>query len=198
MLSTSLLEAIAFVTSILGVWLTTTRSLWNYPFSLLSVALYGAIFYQAKLYADMSLQGIFAVALFYGLWQWLRGRNASGNILITHVRAGEAMISIVAGLLMVGSLGFLLGAHTDASLPWVDSSLFAVSLVASVWAARRNIESWLMWITVDVFYIGLYAFKHLYLTAVLYAVFVVLAVFGIRQWQTALDRQSNENTGLHQ
>jgi nicotinamide riboside transporter PnuC len=122
----SLLEAGAFVVSIVGVWLTTTRSLWNYPFSILSVALYGALFYNAKLYADMGLQGIFACALFYGLWQWTRG---------------------------------------------------------------RNIESWWMWIVVDIFYVGMYGFKHLYLLAVLYAFFVALAALGLRRWQVALAHQ---------
>ncbi len=190
----SLLEAIAFVISIVGVWLTTARSLWNFPFSLLSVALYGTIFYQAKLYADTGLQGIFAGTLLYGLWQWVRGRSATGDVLITRVHADEVMISIAAGVIAAGALGSLLNAHTDASLPWADSVLFAMSLVASVWTARRNIESWWMWITVDVLYVGLYLFKHLYLTAVLYAVFVVLAVLGLRRWQFAFD---NENTDQH-
>jgi nicotinamide mononucleotide transporter len=190
----SLLEAIAFVVSIVGVWLTTARSLWNYPFSLLSVGLYGAIFYQAKLYADMGLQGIFAGTLFYGLWQWLRGRSASGDLLITRVHADEVVISIAAGVVTAGALGFLLSTHTDASLPWIDSFLFAVSLVASVWTARRNIESWWIWITVDVLYVGVYLFKHLYLTAVLYAVFIGLAVLGLRRWQSAFD---SENTAPH-
>jgi nicotinamide mononucleotide transporter len=186
----SLLEAVAFVGSIFGVWLTTTRSLWNYPFSLLSVSLYGVIFYRAKLYADAGLQGIFAVALIYGLCQWLRKRNATGDIVVTHLRKVEVAISILALLLMAATLGSLLYAHTDASLPWVDSLLFAGSLIASVWAARCNIESWQLWIIVDVIYAGLYVFKHLYVTAVLYAVFVVLAVRGLRQWQLAFDRQS--------
>jgi nicotinamide mononucleotide transporter len=71
----------------------------------------------------------------------------------------------------------------------VDSALLAGSLVGSVWAARRNLESWWVWIIVDVLYVGVYVFKHLYLTAVLYAVFVVLAVLGLRRWQTAFVRQ---------
>lgn len=193
-----MLEVISFVVSIFGVWLTTTRSLWNYPFSLLSVALYGALFYQAKLYADMGLQGVFACTLLYGLWQWTRGRSASGDVLITRLGTNEALISIVAGSVAAGTLGFLLHAHTDASLPWVDSLLFAASLVASVWAARRNIESWWMWIAVDIFYVGMYCFKHLYLMAILYAIFIALAVLGLRRWQFAFERQSdNKDTDLH-
>jgi nicotinamide mononucleotide transporter len=182
----------AFVVSILGVWLTTTRSLWNYPFSLLSVTLYGAIFYKAKLYADMGLQGIFAGALLYGLWQWTRGRSAAGDVLITRIRTDEVLICLVAGVLVTGTLGFLLAAHTDASLPWVDSLLFSASLIATALAARRNLESWWMWIFVDIFYVGMYGFKHLYLLALLYAMFVALAALGLRRWQLALARQGQQ------
>ncbi len=138
----SSLELIAFIVSVLGVWLTTARSLWNFPFSLLSVALYGVIFYQVKLYADMGLQGIFAATLLYGLWQWLHGRSTSGEVLVTRVGPTEILISIVIGVAAAGALGFLLHEHTDASLPWIDSLLLSGSLVASIWAARRNIENW--------------------------------------------------------
>lgn len=185
----SLLEADAFVVSIVGVWLTTTRSLWNYPFSILSVALYGALFYKAKLYADMGLQGIFACALLYGLWQWTRGRSAAGDVLITRLRGYEVLISLLAAVMAAGTLGILLAEHTDASLPWVDSFLFSGSLIATVWAARRNIESGWMWIFVDIFYVWMYGFKHLHLLAVLYAFFVALAALGLRRWQVALARQ---------
>jgi nicotinamide mononucleotide transporter len=194
----SLIESIAFVVSILGVWLTTTRSLWNYPFSLLSVTLYGVLFYKTKLYADMGLQGIFAIALLYGLWQWSHGRSATGDVLITRLRTHEVLISLVAGIVAAGTLGFLLDAHTDASLPWVDSLLFSASLIATAWAARRNIESWWMWIIVDIFYVGMYSFKHLYLLTVLYAIFVALAALGLRRWQLALARQGdNKDTDPH-
>jgi nicotinamide mononucleotide transporter len=137
----------------------------------------------------MALQGIFAGTLLYGFWQWSRGRSARGEVLVTRVSLGELLVSVAAGLLAAGALGFLLHAHTDASLPWVDSLLLAGSLVASVWAARRNLENWWMWIVVDVVYVGVYLVKHLYVTAVLYAAFVVLAVLGLRRWRAAWDRQ---------
>jgi len=184
------LEIIAFIVSVLGVWLTTARSLWNYPFSLLSVVLYGVIFYQVRLYADMGLQVIFAGTLLYGLWQWLQGRSAAGEVLVTRVRPVEILASLAAGIGVAVLLGFFLYSRTDASLPWIDSALLAGSLVGSVWAARRNLENWWVWIIVDVLYVGVYLVKHLYLIAVLYAAFVVLAVLGLRRWHTALAQQT--------
>ena len=183
------LEILAFIVSVVGVWLTTTRSLWNYPFSLLSVALYGVFFYRIKLYADMGLQAIFAATLLYGLWQWSRGRSAGGELLVARVSLTEIAASVVAGAVVAASLGFLLHEHTDASLPWADSLLLAGSLVASVWAARRYLENWLLWILVDVLYVALYLNKQAYPTAVLYAGFVVLAALGWRRWRLALSAQ---------
>jgi len=184
------LEVTAFIVSVLGVWLTTARSLWNYPFSLLSVALYGLIFFQVKLYADMALQGIFALTLLYGLYEWLRGRSASGEIVVTRIRGTEILISLIVGAALALALGYALETHTDASLPWADSLLLAGSLIGSVWAARRRLESWWVWIIVDVLYVGLYLRKELYLTSILYAAFVVLAGLGLRRWRVALERQS--------
>jgi nicotinamide mononucleotide transporter len=158
------------------------------------VALYGVIFYQVKLYADMGLQGIFAGTLLYGLWQWLHGRSASGEVLVTRIGPIEILVSIVVGVAAAGTLGFLLHEHTDASLPWIDSLLLSGSLVASIWAARRNIENWWVWIVVDVLYVGVYLIKHLYLTAVLYAAFVLLAMLGLRRWQAAAAAQGSAGT----
>ena len=183
------LEVAAFIVSVLGVWLTTARSLWNYPFSLLSVALYGLIFFQVKLYADMALQGIFALTLLYGLSEWLRGRGPSGEVEVTRIQATELVLSLILGAAVAVALGFALQTHTDASLPWADSLLLAGSLIGSVWAARRRLESWWVWIIVDVLYVGVYLRKELYLTSVLYAAFVVLAVLGLRRWRVAFDRQ---------
>ncbi len=182
------LEIVAFIVSVLGVWLTTRRSLWNFPFSLLSVLLYAVIFYQVKLYADMALQGVFAATLLYGLWQWLRGRKADGEIRVARIGVRELLISALAGAATAAVLGFGLYSRTDASLPWMDSLLFAGSLVASVWAARRRVANWTLWIVVDLLYVVVYLLKHLYLTALLYGLFVLLAGVGLREWRAALRR----------
>jgi nicotinamide mononucleotide transporter len=142
-----------------------------------------------KLYADMALQGIFALTLLYGLSEWLRGRGPSGEVEVTRVRGAEVAISLTLGAAAAIGLGYGLETHTDASLPWADSLLLAGSLIGSVWAARRRLESWWVWIIVDVLYVGVYLLKQLYLTSVLYAAFVVLAVIGLRRWSSAFDRQ---------
>jgi nicotinamide mononucleotide transporter len=183
-------EALAVAVSILGVWLTTKRSLWSFPFSLASVTIYGVIFFRVKLYADVVLQVIFAVTLIYGLIQWLASREQAGEVIVARARVSDAVLATLAGTITSVTLGYLLASRTDAALPWLDSALLAGSLVGSFWSARRLLEQWWVWIVVDVIYTGVYAYKALYLTAALYAAFVALAVYGLRQWQSALARQS--------
>lgn len=187
----TVLEFVAFVSSILGVWLTTRRSIWNFPFALLSVGSYAVVFHNVRLYADMALQGVFAATLLYGLWQWTRSRAEGGEVIVARVTPTELGTSLGAGLLAALCLGQLLSTHTDASLPWADSLLMAASLIGSFWAARRRLESWLVWILVDSAYVGLYLIKHLYLTTVLYAAFVILAIFGWRRWLSAWSQQAS-------
>lgn len=185
----STLELIAVIVSVLGVWLTARRSLWNFPWSLASVSLYALLFWRVKLYADMLLQGIFALILLYGWWRWLRGRSAAGQLLIERLRVRDATVGAGSALLIAVPLGWFLAAHTDAALPWLDSALLAASVVANLGAARRILEHWWLWIGVDLIYIGVYVYKSLWLTALLYGLFVLLAAYGLRTWRDALRLQ---------
>ena len=148
--------------------------------------MYAVVFYQAKLYADMGLQGIYFVLSVYGWWAWLRG-GEDHSALAVSVVARRARISLFAlgatfGLL----LGTLLHRFTDASLPFMDSMLTSFSLVAQWLMARKKLESWIVWIAVDVFYVGMFLYKSLYLTAGLYAVFLVIAAMGLVEWKRSM------------
>jgi nicotinamide mononucleotide transporter len=187
------LEIIGVIVSALAIWLTARRKMLCWPAGLVSVALYGWIFFDAKLYSDMLLQGAFAVLQIYGWWVWLaqRKRNAQMDSGAVRVQA-VALKALVPALLLavVGSvvLGSLMARFTDAALPYVDASLTAFSLVAQYWTARRYIASWWLWIAVDVVYVGMFVFKGLYPTSGLYALFVALALIGLRDWSRAAAR----------
>jgi nicotinamide mononucleotide transporter len=96
--------------------------------------------------------------------------------------AGLHLLAGVAGGL---ALGFVMHAYTDAALPWLDAMLTALSLVGQFWQNRRHVAAWWMWIAVDVVYIGMFANKQLFVTALLYVGFVALAVKGLRDWRRA-------------
>jgi nicotinamide mononucleotide transporter len=183
------LEIIAVVVSALGVWLTTRRTLLCWPVSLLSVVLYGKVFFDQRLYSDAMLQAVYAAFIFYGWWLWARGVREEGEVKVEKISAAECLLGLAAGALGSVVLGYAMARYTDAAIPWVDSSLTSFSLVAQYWLTRKYIANWWLWIVVDVAYTGVFVFKSLYLTSGLYAAFVVLAIIGVRSWNEAQRQQ---------
>jgi nicotinamide mononucleotide transporter len=183
-------ELLAAAVSAVDVWLATKRSMISWPVTILASALYLEQFRESRLYSDMLLQGVFVAFAVYGWWHWHRGLKAEGSVRV--VTPSFAFLLRDAALGALGSLllGYWMMKHTDASLPWLDAALTGFSLVGTWWGARKYIANWWLWIVVDVIYIGEYMYKHLNLTAGLYAVFVALAVLGLRDWRRALAQQS--------
>ena len=192
----SLIEPIAVIVSVISVWLATRRSLWHYPYAFASVAIYAWIFFRVKLYADVALQGVFAVTLAYGFVQWRRSRDEQGEVLVARTTVVEIAIAVLAAALVSLALGRFMATRTDAALPWLDSALLAASLVGSFWGARRRIEAWWVWIVVDLVYVGVYVYKDLFWTGGLYAAFVVLAFIGLRRWETARTEQQARHAAV--
>jgi nicotinamide mononucleotide transporter len=180
------LEIAGFVTGVVAVWLTVRQNVWCWPLGLVNVAIFAVVFYRARLYADMGLQGVYFALCLYGWWEWLHGGTAHGPLAVgrTPPRWALALAGLAAAFAV--GLGALLARATDAALPWLDSSLTAGSLAAQYLQARKWIENWWAWLAVDVVYVGMYVFKRLYLTAGLYAVFLGLAVAGLLAWRRAL------------
>lgn len=187
-MSLSPLELLAVVLNVLGVWLTARRIHWCWPVGIVAVLLYAWLFYHWKLYSDMLLQGVYAVLQGYGWWRWRQGLHEDGTVRVGPLPLREGALSLALGAAGALALGWLMHRHTDAALPWLDASLTCFSLVASFWAARKRIASWGLWIVLDCLYVGMFAYKQLYPTALLYAAFVVLAVYGLRLWQADLRR----------
>jgi nicotinamide mononucleotide transporter len=185
------LELIAVVLTLAAVYLTTRQNVWCWPLGMVSVTLYALVFQQAKLYADMGLQGLYFGLAAYGWWAWLRGGEDHGELQVS-LTSGRARIALLGlGLVAGVGLGAALERLTDASLPFMDSLLTSFSIVAQWMQTRKKLESWLVWLAVDVFYVGMFLYKGLYPTAGLYALFLVLAVKGFVEWR----RSMGEATG---
>ena len=179
------LEIIAVVVSVLAIWLTARRAMACWPLGLLSCALYAKVFFDVRLYADMTLQALFGALIVYGWFDWSRGRRDQGDVMIAPLRLGPALAGLGIGALGAVVIGGLLSHYTNAALPWMDAALSSFSLVAQYWTARRHAANWLLWIMVDTIYVGMFVFKALWLTAGLYAALTVLAVIGYRRWMRA-------------
>jgi nicotinamide mononucleotide transporter len=188
----SAIEIIATVFGLACVGLTIRRSIWCWPTGLVQVILYVWIFYKAKLYSDVGLQVVYIVLQLYGWHHWLRGSSrgdaAGGELPISRLSSAGWCAWAIAGAVGSLALGTVMAKYTDAALPYWDAAIVALSLVAQTLLARKVLENWLFWITVDVLAVGVYAAKKLYPTTALYAVFLVMAVSGWLAWRRQFQR----------
>jgi nicotinamide mononucleotide transporter len=186
------LELAGVVTTIIGIWLTTKRLLICWPITLLADVLYLVIFFQSGLFSDALLQVFFVAFTIYGWWHWWRGVRADGEVRVDPLGMRACIAALVVGAigaLLLGPVMIWLGImlRITVALPHLDAALASYSLVASWWEARKHIANWWLWIAVDLVYIGEYIYKDLWLTALLYAGLVGLAILGLRDWRRAAE-----------
>lgn len=183
------LEIFAVVISIIGVALTIKRNMLCWFFNFVAFVLYAYLFYTFKLYGETILQFFFMLVNFYGFYNWLKGKQKDHEIRIEPITksvvALQMLLAAVAGLLF----GLILRHFTDAAVPMLDSQLAAFSLLATYWTSRKHIATWILWVFVDIVYVGMFMYKDLWLTAALYAAFVVMAAFGWWQWLQVKQKQ---------
>jgi nicotinamide mononucleotide transporter len=183
---TTPLELISFVLSIVTVLLNIRRIHWAWLFAIVSSATYGIVFFKARLYGDAGLQAVFIVASVWGWYEWLKGTGKDDEpLVVTRLDRSGWTWSLAGWALGFVLLSWFLHACTDTDVPHIDGFLTAGSLLGTLLAARKKVENWHVWIVVDVLYVGLYVYKGLHLTAILYAIFVAMAALGLRAWGRA-------------
>ncbi|UVW27534.1 nicotinamide riboside transporter PnuC [Massilia sp. H6] len=188
-LATTPLELISFLLAITTVILNIRQLHWAWLFSIASSATYAVVFFDARLYGDMGLQFVFIAASVWGWYQWLHGAAAQ-PLVVTRLKRAAWGWAIAGWALGYALLAAFLDRFTDTDVPHADGFLTAGSLLGQLLLGRKKVENWIVWIVVDVLYVGLYVFKGLNLTAVLYALFVVLACIGLRAWSTIARRDA--------
>ena len=180
--ATTPLELISFALSVITVLLNIRRNHWAWLFAIVSSAAYGVVFFNSRLYGDAGLQVVFIVVSVWGWYSWLHG-GVEGQVLdVTRLDRRGWMMSLAGWALGFLVLSWFLKTWTNTDVPHIDGFLTAGSLLGQVLLSRKKVENWHAWISVDVLYVGLYLYKNLVLTAILYALFVVMAVIGLRAW----------------
>ncbi|MEO4049325.1 nicotinamide riboside transporter PnuC [Pseudomonas sp. CAU 1711] len=179
------LEIIASALGITSVWLTVRQNPLCWPIGLVMVLLYAWFFFDAKLYSAVLLHGVFAAMQLYGWWQWGQGVDESGRRPVSSASAREIAIGLAMAVVLGLLLGLAMDRFTEAVYPWPDALLTAFSLLAQLWMALKRWQCWLLWIIVDVLYVGFFAFQGYWLTAGLYGVFIALALLGLQQWRAS-------------
>jgi nicotinamide mononucleotide transporter len=183
------LEIFAFVASIAMVVLNMRVRPAAWPLAIGASAAYALLFAHSRLYGEAGLQLVFIAVAFWGWWQWLRGSDSTGSRLqVSRLTASQRCTAAAATLAAWPALGALLDAATDSDLPYFDALPTVASITGQLLLGRKKIETWPVWLGVNLVSIGLFAAKALWLTALLYALFAALSVAGWRAWRR-LERQ---------
>lgn len=186
-----LLEICAVIFTLVCVYLTTKNKVSSWPIGIIGVALYLILFFQVNLYAEVITQIVFLIQSFYGWYNWAKLKDKP-PALITRLTTKERLGWFGSIFVFTGIMWQIL-IHTNAAIPLVDSFTTSISLIANWLLAKRKLENWWLWIFVDVIYVGMFAYKMLYITSGLYLVFFFMAIYGYINWKKEYQSSIIEN-----
>ena len=184
-------EILGAVTGAASVLLAVRESAWNWPVGIANNVFFLILFWHSKLYADATLQIVYIVISFFGWWNWLRGGTGHTELPVSRTTATSAVLLVIITAATTTLLTLILHRFTDSSVPFWDGITTALSLTAQYMLSRKLLENWWVWMSADVIYIGLYCYKSLYLTGVLYLVFFAMCVAGYSGWRKSLGSRTS-------
>ncbi len=179
---TTPIEVGGFISGGLCVWLVVKDNIWNWPIGIINAVFFAVLFYTSALYADMALQGVYIILGFLGWYWWLYGGEQHKSLTVRRASMTELVLVNIGVLLFTWWEYYYLVSIND-SAPFLDAFTTAISLGAQYLLTRKMIQNWYLWIFADVIYIGLYASRGLYLTSILYFVFLMMCIQGVREWR---------------
>jgi nicotinamide mononucleotide transporter len=201
-LGTSYLEWSAVIMTAICIFLAGRNNIHTWWTGIVACLLYGALFFQAKLYADVTLQVFFIATSIIGWVGWVAktkivGRSAPAAIEmpvkvelpITKATPKTMLIMLGVAVVVAAAYGLLLHTFTDAYAPWIDSTVLTLSVVAQLLLMRRQVQNWPVWVFVNTLSVPLYFNRELYLSAAMYAVFWVNALVSWKHWLNLYDEQ---------
>jgi nicotinamide mononucleotide transporter len=185
-------ELLGAILGILYIIFSIRQNILTWPTGLLTSLLYVIVFFKSGLYAAMGLQVYYVAISFYGWYFWLRGKNTkSKSKLAVQLVKKKLWIKIgVMSILIYSAILFILIKYSDSNVPFWDSLTTSLSIVATWMLAKKYIENWIIWIFVDLVSSGLYIYKSLWPTVILFIVYTVMAFFGYIEWKKDLKTEN--------
>jgi nicotinamide mononucleotide transporter len=184
-----IVEWVAAGFGVVNIALLIFRSHWNYLFGLIMVALYFFVFWEKGLFAESVLQVFFFAAQCWGWWLWLKVGDDEAKVPVRRLDWNSRWVWLAAMAAVALNLSWVMAKYTTASAPYVDTPIAVFSVGAQILLAYRRLENWVLWIAIDLVSIGLYIYRDLEPTAGLYGGFLVMSLFGLKEWIEAERRQ---------
>lgn len=179
------IELLGFIFGVATLWLLVVENVWNWPVGIANNLFYIVVFFHSRLFADMTLQVFFIVVSVAGWYLWLHGGERHGLLRVRRIAPAQLGLTLVVSAVLSVIWAVVLVRVNDAA-PLLDAATAIFSVAAQYLMARKFIENWYVWIAVDVVSIGLYAYKHLALTAVLYAIYLAFCVAALVTWNRSM------------
>lgn len=180
-----LLEWVAAGLGLINIALLIFRSMWNFLFAILSVAIYVFIFFESRLYAESGLQVFYILANLWGWYLWWKAGGEDARVPVRWLDWPSRVVWLTVTAALSLNLGWAMHRYTNAAMPFADSAIAGASVAAQLLLGFRRIENWLLWIAVDVAAVLLYINRGLYPTAGLYGGMLVMSLVGLKEWVEA-------------
>ena len=184
---TSLLEIAANAVMTVSIILAGRNNVHSWWLGIIGCGLFAVLFYDTRLYADVTLQLFFIVTCAVGWWRWLRG-GTGAPLPITRARPQALIWMGALGLAATAIYGLLLQAYTNAYAPFIDSGVLMFSVIAQLLLMGRRLQTWQFWLLVNTIAVPLYASRGLYLTSVLYGVYWINALASWFFWRRKMQQ----------
>ena len=182
---TSWIEIIAAALAVMYLLLAIRQRLACWVAALLSSALYVWVFRGAHLYMESALNAFYAAMAIYGYWQWQRGRGGAA-LAVSRWPPARHWAAVMGVIALSAMSSYFLRRFTPATSPFMDSMVTWSSVFATFLVARKVYENWYWWLVIDSVSLCLYRARGLYLTMLLFGLYLVLILIGIRQWRRTL------------
>ncbi len=183
--STSGVEVAGALLAVLYLWLAIRENALCWVAAFLSSCLYVWVLFGARLYMESGLNGFFAAMAAYGYWQW-RGGRVGAVLPVSRWPLAPQLLGLCAVVALSWVTSYFLRRYTPAAWPFVDSMVTWASAFATFLVARKVYQNWHWWLVIDALSLYLYCTRRLYVTMLLYALYLVMIVGGMRAWRASL------------
>ena len=192
---TSGIELTAAVLAVAYLLLAIRQRLSCWWAAFVSSCLYVWVLFTAHLYMESVLNAFYAAMAIYGFLQWQHGKGGAAlRVTRWPIRRHASALLAVVALSMVSC--FFLRRFTPAAWPFIDSMVAWSSVFATFLVARKVYENWHWWLVIDSVSLCLYFTRHLYVTTLLFGMYLVLIVIGMREWRRSLPLTRNTQAGF--
>ena len=184
-----MIEIIAVVFGVLSVWYAHKENIWVFPLGIINVLIYIYICITAQLYANAGINVVYFLTNIYGWYNWSRTNDEQGTLQISRNTTKQNALWLLSAVILYGVIVWILRAanqndpiYLNSILPWIDGMNTSFFLCATVLMTMKKTENWWFWIAGNVLSIPVYFSQGLYFTSMQYAIFLVIAIMGLREW----------------